>query len=244
MPAIIGKLLAMALALLGPAPADTPKELQLKSGERLMAMSDGVLEDTRYFKLVDEVLAKQYAPLKLRGTWCNWRPDWKTEHIVSALNLKAPGPKDKPEATFVVVCTGVAEVWDRLNSPFDDRQLTVYKDYLNRIADSAGKAKISLILITPPILGEDPETEGNQRLTKYADVMKQVAADKKCICIDAHKIMMAALAKKPADWKGRYLTTDGAHPNDLGNAILAAAVMRAIGVADDKMTATESAVPK
>ena len=96
MTAGIVKLFATVLALIGPAPAHSPKEFQLQSGQRIVAIGDSITgegsnRDTGFVRVIDAVLAKQYPDMKLpkvinagmggqrsdtscRGstrTWCN-----------------------------------------------------------------------------------------------------------------------------------------------------------------------------
>ena len=62
MTAAIVKLFATVLALVGPAPADSPKELQLKSGQQIVAIGDSITAkaDGGFLRDIDAVLAKQY----------------------------------------------------------------------------------------------------------------------------------------------------------------------------------------
>ena len=62
----IDTLFGMILALLGPAPADTPKDLQLKPGDTIVAIGDSITQAGGYLHDIDAVLANQYAGLKIR----------------------------------------------------------------------------------------------------------------------------------------------------------------------------------
>ena len=44
-PAGLAKILASLIAMLGPAPADMPKELQLKTGDQIVAIGDSITQD-------------------------------------------------------------------------------------------------------------------------------------------------------------------------------------------------------
>ena len=55
----------MVLALVGPAPADTPKELQLKPGDQIVAIGDSITAGGGYLRDIDAVLAQQYPDLKI-----------------------------------------------------------------------------------------------------------------------------------------------------------------------------------
>ena len=78
------KLFATALALVGPAPADSPKEFQLKSGQQIVAIGDSITaeggaRDTGFLRVIDAALAKQY-PNARSGPRLDlpqgWEPHW------------------------------------------------------------------------------------------------------------------------------------------------------------------------
>ena len=90
---------------------------------------------------------------------------------------------------------------------------------------------IQALLVTPTLIEEDPGSEGNQRLAWYAEAMRSLAREKNCRLADAHALFLEALPHKPAGTE-YWLTTDGVHPSSLGNAILAAGILRALGIPD------------
>src|SRR5882724_2437806 len=71
MHADFAKLFASLIALVGPAPADMPKELQLKKGDQIVAIGDSITQGannkqlTGYLDDINSVLAEQYPDLKL-----------------------------------------------------------------------------------------------------------------------------------------------------------------------------------
>jgi hypothetical protein len=77
--------------------------------------------------------------------------------------------------------------------------------------------------------------EGNKRLAMYVAAEKEIAKEKKCQLVDLHAFFLTALAKKPVNVKGNWLTGDGVHMKPLGDAIMAAGVLRALGVPDAKV---------
>ena len=58
--AALEKLFAMALALVGPRPADSPKQMQLKPGQRSSPSAIRSRQEGGYLRNVDAVLAQQY----------------------------------------------------------------------------------------------------------------------------------------------------------------------------------------
>ena len=55
---------------------------------------------------------------------------------------------------------------------------------------------------------------------------------------------MKALTKKPADFKGNWLTADGVHMKPMGDAIMALGILRAVGVPDAKTEGAAAAPNK
>ena len=121
--------------------------------------------------------------------------------------------------------------------PHDAKVLATYKKNVAAMVDQSQAAGIKVILLTPTLIQEDSSTEGNKRLVYYVEAEKQIAAEKKCQLVDLHGMFLAALAKKPAQEKGNWLTGDGVHMKPLGDAMMAAGVLRALGVPDAKLSA-------
>jgi lysophospholipase L1-like esterase len=227
----IQQLFTMVLSLLGPAPADTPKELQLKSGDQIVAIGDSITQQAGYVRDIDAVLAEKYPDLKLPKVINKGIGGQKAEDLVKRFDKDVV--KLKP--AFVTISIGINDVWHRLNAPHDAKILAAYKKNVAAMVDQAQAAGIKVILIAPTVIQEDAKAEGNKRLTMYVDAEKEIAKEKKCQFVDLHAYFLTALEKKPADVKGNWLTGDGVHMKPLGDAIMAAGVLRALGVPDGKI---------
>jgi acyl-CoA thioesterase I len=234
MPAI-KSVFVMILALLGPTPADTPKQIQLKPGHTIVAIGDSITQAGGYLNDIDAVLAKQYPDLKIPKVINKGISGQRTEELIARFD--ADVVKLKP--TFVTISIGVNDVWHRIGKPYDDKDLTLYKENVAKMVDQAQKAGIKVILLTPTIIQEDPNTEANKRLVAYVEAEKKIAAEKKCQIVDLHGMFLTVLKKKPADEKANWLTVDGVHMNPKGDAIMAIGILRALGVPDAKIAATE-----
>jgi acyl-CoA thioesterase I len=232
----IEKLLAVVLALIGPAPADMPKEMQLKQGDTIIAIGDSITalggeQPEGYLRIIDDVLTRQYPKLKIAQVGRKGIGGQKAEDLVARFDNDVV--KLKP--TYVTISIGINDVWHRLDKPHDEKVLAEYKKNIATMVDMAQAAGIKVILLTPTLIMEDPAAEGNKRLAAYVKAEKEIAAEKKCQVVDLHEIFLGALEKKPADVKGNWLTGDGVHMNQNGNAIMAIGVLRALGVPDDKI---------
>jgi acyl-CoA thioesterase I len=227
---------AAMLALLGPAPADSPKELQLASGDTIVAIGDSITQAGGYLRDIDAVLARQYPDLKIAKVVNKGISGQKAEDLIKRFDNDVVKLKPK----FVTISIGINDVWHRLGQPHDEKVLAAYKENVAKMVDQAQKAGIKVILLTPTLIQEDPNAEGNKRLAAYVAAEKQIAADKKCQIVDLHAMFLAALKHKPAG-AGNWLTSDGVHMNPRGDAIMAIGVLRAIGIPDEKIAATETA---
>jgi acyl-CoA thioesterase I len=230
----IEKLFVIVLALVGPAPKDSPKKLELKPGDTIVAIGDSITAAGGYLRDIDAVLAQQYPKLKIAKVVNKGIGGQKAEDL--AVRFDRDVVKLKP--TFVTLSIGVNDVWHRLDKPLEAKAVAFYKENVAKMVDQAQKAGIRVILLAPTVIGEDPNTEANKRLVSFVKAEKQIAAEKKCHIVDLHAMFLKALKKKPAN-KKTWLTSDGVHMNPPGDAIMAIGVLRALGVPDKKIAASD-----
>lgn len=230
------KLFALILSLIGPPPADTPKDLQLKPGDKIVAIGDSITNQGGYLRDIDAVLAQQYPDLKIPAVVNKGIGGQKAEDLIQRFERDVI--QEKP--AFVTISIGINDVWHRLGKPHDEKVLAAYKENVGKMVDLAQGAGIQVILLTPTLIEENADSEGNKRLLLYVEAEKQIAAEKKCQLVDLHALFLAALPQKPADQK-TWLTGDGVHMKPMGDAIMAAGVLRALGVPDEKIAASDTA---
>ena len=167
-PAVV-KLFATVLALVGPAPADSPKDFQLKSGDQIVAIGDSITaeggaRDTGFLRVIDAVLAKQYPDKTFPKVINAGRGGQKSEHLVPRFDDDVM--KHKPAR--VIIAIGINDVWQRLRGPdgkplpADEKMLAEYKKNVTTMVDAAQKAGSKVILLTPTVIGEDV-SDGSQQ---------------------------------------------------------------------------------
>ncbi len=232
---LVQKLFAVVLALVGPAPADSPKQLQIKPGDQIVAIGDSITAAGGYLRDMDAVLAGQYPGLKIPKVINKGISGQKAEDLVKRFDKDVVQLKP----AFVTISIGINDVWHRLDKPHDEKVLADYEGNVAKMVDEAQKAGIKVILLTPTLIQEDPGAEGNQRLAMYVTAEKKIAAEKKCQLVDLHGMFLTALKQKPAGQKGNWLTGDGVHMKPLGDAAMAIGALRAMGVPDAKIAATD-----
>ncbi len=228
-------LFAMVLSLVGPAPKDTPQQFQLKAGDKIVAIGDSITQGGGYLRDIDAVLAQQYPTPKFPKVVNKGIGGQKAEDLIKRFQKDVVDQKP----AFVTISIGINDVWHRLGKPHDEKVLADYRENVARMVDMAQAAGIKVILLTPTVIQEDTNSEGNKRLVMYVEAEKEIAAEKKCQLVDLHEMFLTALKKKPQDMKGNWLTGDGVHMKPMGDAIMAAGVLRALGVSDEKIARTE-----
>lgn len=234
-------LFAEALKLAGPPASDVPKELLLKAGDLVVCMGDSITAGGGYLKDMDAVFAQQFPDLKIQKIVNAGISGQKAEDFIKRFDKDVIARKP----AVVTINVGINDVWHRLSAPHDEKILAAYKENVAKMVDLAQAAGIKVILLPPTLIQEDAAAEGQKRLTMYVDAMKAIAAEKKCGLADLHAMFLTALKSKPADMKGNWLTGDGVHMKPLGDAIMAIGALRAMGVSDEKIGATDiAAKPK
>jgi len=236
----LAKLLSLLLAVVGPAASkDAPKEFMLKQGDLIVAMGDSITEGGGYLKQADQVLVEQYPDLKLQKIKNVGVSGQKAEDMVKRFEKDVVAKKP----AVVTISVGINDVWHRVNKPHDPKVLEAYKENVTKMVDMAQNAGIKVIIIAPTVIQEDPENEGNKRLVMYVDAEREIAKEKKCVFIDLHQMFLDAIAKRPADIEldknKRAYTRDGVHMKPAGDAIMAIAVLKGLGVPDEKITVKE-----
>jgi lysophospholipase L1-like esterase len=228
--AALAKLIASLIAILGPAPADSPKELQLKPGDQIVAIGDSITAAGGYLHDVDAVLSAEYPALKIPKIINTGIGGQKAEDLLP--RFKKDVVDRKPQ--WVTLSIGINDVWHRLGQPHDPKVLEKYSENVAKMVDMAQAAGIKVILLSPTVIQEDETQEGNKRLLMYVAAEKKIAEEKKCQFVDLHQMFVQVLAKKPTTVKGNWLTGDGVHMQALGDGIMALGILRSLGVPDAK----------
>jgi len=221
-------LVAKVLPWVGAPSTGTPKEFLLQQGNTIVAIGDSITAGGGYLRDIDAALADLHPSLQLPKIVNTGISGQKAEDLVARYQKDVVDRKP----TVVTLSIGINDVWHRLGAPHDENVLKAYKENIAKMVDMAQAGGIKVILLTPTLIQEDPAAEGNKRLVQYVDAMKAVALEKKCGLADLHAMFLEALQHKPADVKGNWLTSDGVHMNPLGDAVMAAGVLRALGVPD------------
>jgi lysophospholipase L1-like esterase len=143
---------------------------------------------------------------------------------------------EKPACVFINA--GVNDVFRAgLDKPHDPATVAVFRTNVTHMVTEAQAAGVRVILLTPTIWSENPDADPNKRLTLYAEAMKQIAAEAHCDCMDLHSLFLHALTAKSSHMQ--LTSGDGIHMNAFGDILMAIGVLRALGVPDSKIAATD-----
>lgn len=237
-------LFGLILSLLGPQP-DAPKELQLRPGDQIVAIGDSITQAGGYLRLMNAVFAQQYSDLKIPPIINVGIGGQKAEDLVVRFDKDVV--QRKP--AIVTISIGINDVWHRMKAPPDPKVLAAYKENLEKMVKMAQAAGIRVYLLAPTVIEEDRKAEGNIRLKDYVAAGKEVAEQNECVYVDLQAQMFKAIAA----WRQRHpvhapastkpintFTTDGVHMTSMGDAVMAVGILRAMGVSDEKIRATDT----
>jgi lysophospholipase L1-like esterase len=138
----------------------------------------------------------------------------------------------KPD--WMTLSCGVNDVWHGGGGV----ALEDYKKNITSIVDQAPAAGIKVIILTSTMIMEDQSNPFNQKLIAYNDFLRSLATERHLLLADLNADMQTALAEQHTEvpkMKGTLLTVDGVHMNALGNQMMAAGVLKAMGVTDDQL---------
>ncbi|HHU20487.1 MAG TPA: SGNH/GDSL hydrolase family protein [Bacilli bacterium] len=120
---------------------------------------------------------------------------------------------------LVSISIGVNDVWRQLDNPEMDQVFPdQYEELLRHLIDQTqAETKAEIILMEPTIIAEDVQSEGNQKLKAYVDVVNQVGADYQLTVVPTYQAFINYLnSARPLP-----LTIDGVHMSTTGNALMA-----------------------
>jgi acyl-CoA thioesterase I len=247
---IDGLTLAMLVALSSPAeagprpvaagPGTQPAGVQIKPGQQIVAMGDSITQAGGYLRVMDAVFAQQYADLKIPRVISAGISGEKAEDMVKRFERDVIARK--PD--IVTISVGINDVWHRMDRPHDPQVLEQYRRNVERMVRMAREAGARVIILSPTVIEEDAESEGNRRLRLYIEAGQKVALKLDAEYVNLNEMFLKVIARRNQDndADGRAaepLTTDGVHMTPLGDTLMAVGVLRALGVPDEKIAATD-----
>lgn len=127
----------------------------------------------------------------------------------------------KPDLVFIYI--GINDVWHKRSSG-TGTDPAKFMQFYKKIIDKIETAGAKVVICTPTVIGEKKNflNEQDGDLNKYAQMIREIAKDKKTGLIDLRKVVLDYInGHNPEDKDRGVLTTDGVHMNDEGNKLLA-----------------------
>lgn len=224
----------------GSPPATQPAPLKIKPGQQIVAMGDSITQAGGYLRVMDAVFAQQYPDLKIPMIINTGISGQKAEDMVKRFQKDVIARK--PD--IVTISVGINDVWHRIDQPADPQVLEQYRRNVERMVRMARDAGARVLVLSPTVIEEDAESEGNRRLRPYIQAGRKVAQELNAEYVDLHELFIRVIEKRgrendPDGRAAERLTTDGVHMTALGDTLMAVGVLRALGVPDEKIRATD-----
>jgi lysophospholipase L1-like esterase len=128
---------------------------------------------------------------------------------------------------WLSVMIGINDVWRFFtNRPAEGVPLAEYEVTFRRLLDRARSATAARLILMQPYMIETNKDQAMRReMERYAAVVNRLASEYDAILVRTQDAWDAALAHtQPIDW-----AADQIHPSPAGHAVIALAVLRAIG---------------
>jgi lysophospholipase L1-like esterase len=143
---------------------------------------------------------------------------------------------------------GRKPTWLVLNSGINDkgRRITTeaFDANIRAITARAMSAGVKVILMTPSVCdGEntDPTHPGTRQRQEYCEAFRKLAREKGLILVDLDRMFTGALAEIRANdpTSGLKISVDGCHLDGQGNQLIAAEILRTLGVSEQTIDAAK-----
>lgn len=138
-------------------------------------------------------------------------------------NLQARWQEDvlheRPD--YVSISIGINDVWRQLDHPQMEQ---VYPEqYEKMYHELCEQTNAQLILMEPTIIEENLESEGNQKLVDYVQIVRRLAKQYNAILVPTHQAFQNYLLSG----NSQKLTTDGVHMKSAGDMLMAKSWLKA-----------------
>ncbi|MFP6669451.1 MAG: Dabb family protein [Pirellulales bacterium] len=211
--------------------ADSPR---LKPGDRIVFLGDSITQAGArpggYVSLVREKIAAAYEDLGIKVIGAGI-----SGHKVPDLQKRLDRDVISQKPTIVVIYIGINDVWHSTRNrgtPKDQYESGLH-DLVKRINKAGGR----VILATPSVIGEKPGGSNplDNMLEEYSAISRKVAKATGSQMLDLRKQFVGHLERENAEGKDRgILTSDTVHLNKAGNEFVAARMLEALGVNEDR----------
>lgn len=197
---------------------------RIEHGQTLVCLGDSITQaDPGYVSLMAALIAAKYPDRAVRvinaGIGGHKAPD-----MLARLHRDVLA--HRPD--WVTVNVGINDVWHGLDGP-GGISLDVYEPTVEQIVRAIqNETAAQLVLVTPTVIGEDPDAAANKTLAHYVAAMERIAGRCGTLIAPTHADFLLTLRAGQAASMEFRMTTDGVHLNPVGNARLALTILETL----------------
>lgn len=204
----------------------------LLSARRLVCLGDSITEQGEapggYVDIVRQALAPRGIEVVNAGIGGHRSPDMRARFTRDVL-------RHRPDV--VTISCGVNDVWHGFDAFHPDGggprgvPLSAFRQNIQAMIEAAQGDRALPVILSTTLIEEDAASPANLRLRDYNDVLRHLADLNDCRFINLFEPFLAAIAARRRDTGERrlWLTTDGVHLNERGNALMARLLLEGLG---------------
>lgn len=124
------------------------------------------------------------------------------------------------------ISIGVNDVWRQLDNPdmeqvYPDQYEEIYRTLIEK---TQAETNAKIVLMEPTVIEEDVNSEGNQKLKPYVEIVNKVAQEYGLTVVPTYHAFIDYLTSE----RPLPLTTDGVHMSSTGHALMAKTWIEAV----------------
>ena len=201
----------------------------LKAGDRVVFLGDSITQQQIYTRYVMNYFTLRYPGLDVTFRNAGWGGDFASRGLG---RLQRDVLSLKP--TVVTVCYGMNDAGYK---KFDEKVLGRYAQSMEGLVAELKKAGARVVLLTPGCVDTDrnapfKEVDYNGTLARYGQAVEQLARKENAAFFNMHGLMLDAQTRAKARDPNFTMLPDGVHPNEMGQAVMTYAALKALGCKD------------
>ena len=228
---LFGILLALSLLLPHPARADGPSSFFLHDGDTVVFYGDSITEQQNYGRDIETYVLTRYPAWHVKFINSGWTSDLVSGGKGGSVETRVKRDVLPYHPTVVTILLGMN---DGEYTHFKQSNYDAYTDGLTLLADRLIKELpgVRLTLLSPTFYDEDAPGSRhfhgyNSVLVKFRDFVKNLGGRRNILAVDLNVPLAEATRRGRARDPRFTLVPDGIHPNEAGQAIMAAVLLKA-----------------
>jgi lysophospholipase L1-like esterase len=213
-------------------------DFALRDGDRVLFYGDSITEQRLYTTYIEHYVLTHYPERRVIFINTGWGGDQVTRNECAP--CRGVGGLARIQRDVIdhhpTVVTLLFGMNDGRYYDFDEPTMKVYIDGLTAIIhEIKAKTKARIYLMTPTVYDGTRNTPWshttryNDVLDRYSEAAKQIAAREQLPVIDLHAVTVEALTRAKEKDPSYTFLPDGVHPQEDGQLVMAAEILRAWG---------------